>query len=39
MGMLSQRHVMWSPWTNPGLEHLSLTQNAEQIIADGWIIV
>lgn len=32
------RHMMWSPWTGPGLEHLSLTQNDDQIIADGFIL-
>lgn len=33
-----ERHMMWSPWTGPGLEHLSLTQNDDQIIADGLIL-
>ena len=33
-----KRHVMWSPWSEPGLEHLHITQNTEQIIADGLIL-
>jgi uncharacterized protein len=32
------RHVMWSPWTGPGLEHLYVTQNTEQVVADGLIL-
>ena len=32
------RHVMWSPWTGPGLEHLYVTQNTEQVVADGSIL-
>lgn len=33
-----ERHVMWSPWTGPGLEHLYVTQNTEQVVADGLIL-
>lgn len=32
------RQVMWSPWTGPGLEHLRLLQQQEDIIADGLIL-
>src|SRR5689334_6305495 len=33
-----QRHVMWSPWAGPGLEHLSLLEQQEGIVADGLIL-
>ena len=33
-----QRHVMWSPWAGPGLEHLYLLQQQEGIVADGLIL-
>jgi uncharacterized protein len=33
-----ERHVMWSPWTGPGLEHLYVTQKTEQVVADGLIL-
>ena len=33
-----ERHVMWSPWTGPGLEHLHVTQNTEEVVADGLIL-
>ena len=33
-----ERQVMWSPWTEPGLEHLRLLQRQEDIIADGLIL-
>ncbi len=33
-----ERHVMWSPWTGPGLEHLYITQNNGQVVADGLIL-
>ena len=29
---------MWSPWTGPGLEHLRLLQEQENIVADGLIL-
>lgn len=29
---------MWSPWTGPGLEHLRLLQQQEDIVADGLIL-
>jgi hypothetical protein len=29
---------MWSPWDEPGFEHLRLTKDDEQILADGLII-
>ena len=33
-----ERHVFWSPWAGPGLEHLHVTQNTEQVVADGLIL-
>ena len=33
-----ERQVMWSPWTGPGLEHLSLVQQQADILADGLIL-
>jgi hypothetical protein len=33
-----ERHVMWSPWAGPGLEHLYLLQHQEGIVADGLIL-
>ncbi len=33
-----ERHIMWSPWTGPGLEHLCLLQQHEGIVADGLIL-
>jgi hypothetical protein len=33
-----ERQVMWSPWTGPGLEHLRLFQEQENIVADGLIL-
>ena len=33
-----ERHVMWSPWAEPGLEHLHLLQQQESIVADGLIL-
>ncbi len=33
-----ERQVMWSPWMGPGLEHLSLLQQQDGIVADGLII-
>lgn len=32
------RHVMWSAWTGPGLEHLQLREVQQAIIADGLIL-
>ena len=33
-----ERTVMWSPWDGPGLEHLYLREDHEQIVADGLIL-
>jgi len=33
-----ERHVMWVPWEEPGLEHLHLIHNNENIIADSMIL-
>ena len=32
-----ERHIMWVPWEEPGLEHLHLIYNNENIIADSMI--
>ena len=32
------RHVMWSPWTAPGLEHLLFTADGAGMFADGVIL-
>ncbi len=32
------RQIMWAPWEGPGLEHLRLTRDHEDIVADGVII-
>jgi hypothetical protein len=32
------RHVMWSAWEGPGIEHLHLTQQAGTVTADSLII-
>jgi hypothetical protein len=34
----SPRYIMWSAWTEPGLEHLQLFQEQQTIIADGLIL-
>ena len=33
-----ERDVMWTPWNEPGLEHLHLVQDNEEVVADGGII-
>lgn len=33
-----ERHVIWIPWEEPGLEHLHLIRNNDSIIADSVII-
>jgi uncharacterized protein len=33
-----ERQIMWSPWTGPGLEHLLLRQQQEDIVADSLIL-
>jgi len=33
-----EQHVMWLPWAGPGLEHLSLLQQQEGIVAGGLIL-
>ena len=33
-----QRHVVWSPWAGPGLEHLYLLKQQEGLVADGLIL-
>lgn len=33
-----ERSVAWSPWDEPGFEHLRLTKDDDQILADGVIL-
>nr|MDQ2717192.1 putative glycolipid-binding domain-containing protein [Chloroflexota bacterium] len=33
-----ERQIMWSPWTEPGLEHLHIRQQRDGIVADGLIL-
>ena len=33
-----ERSIMWTPWDEPGLEHLCLSQDGGQILADGMIL-
>ncbi len=33
-----ERNIMWTPWSEPGLEHLHLQQIDEKVVADGVII-
>jgi hypothetical protein len=33
-----QRHIMWSAWVGPGLEHLQILQGQQAMIADGLIL-
>src|SRR5476651_1296530 len=33
-----ERQILWSPWTETGLEHLQLLQQQQVIIADGLIL-
>lgn len=33
-----ERSIMWSPWDEPGLEHLCLSEDDGQILADGMIL-
>ncbi len=33
-----ERNILWTPWDEPGLEHLCLSQDAGQILADGMIL-
>ena len=36
--MCMERHIMWTPWIGPGLEHLHIKQMDEHITADGLIL-
>lgn len=36
--MHTERTILWTPWESPGLEHVSLVQSDELILADGLII-
>ncbi|MDQ2903059.1 MAG: putative glycolipid-binding domain-containing protein [Chloroflexota bacterium] len=33
-----ERQIMWSPWMEPGLEHLHIYQQRDGIVADGLIL-
>ena len=33
-----ERNIMWTPWSEPGLEHLRLLQQNENILADSIIV-
>jgi hypothetical protein len=33
-----ERNIMWTPWSEPGLEHLRLLQQDGEILADGIIV-
>jgi hypothetical protein len=33
-----ERHIMWSAWDKPGLEHLHLVQDNESVFANGLVI-
>lgn len=33
-----ERHILWSPWSEPGIEHLHLLQHDETILADSIIV-
>lgn len=33
-----ERNIMWTPWSEPGLEHLRLLQQNETILADSIIV-
>ena len=33
-----ERNIMWTPWSEPGLEHLHLLQQDENILADSIIV-
>jgi hypothetical protein len=33
-----ERDIMWTPWSDPGLEHLHIVEHAGEILADGLII-
>ena len=33
-----ERHILWSPWGEPGIEHLRLLQNDESILADSIVV-
>jgi len=33
-----ERHIMWTPWSEPGLEHLCLTQRDGAMLADSIIV-
>ena len=33
-----ERHILWAPWSEPGIEHLHLLQHDETILADSIIV-
>jgi hypothetical protein len=36
--MSTERTILWTPWSGPGLEHLRFVQSEDLILADGLII-
>src|SRR2546427_13027439 len=37
-GSVMDRNIMWTPWSEPGLEHLHLLQQDGNILADSMIV-
>ena len=37
-GSVLERNIMWTPWSEPGLEHLPLLQQDRDILADSIIV-
>jgi len=35
---MAVRHLFWTPWTDPGLEHLRLDLRADGLAADGFML-
>ena len=33
-----ERHILWSPWSEPGIEHLHLLQQDESILVDSIVV-
>jgi hypothetical protein len=33
-----EKNVLWTPWNDPGLEHLRLVRSSREIIGDGMIV-
>jgi len=37
-GSVMERNIMWTPWSEPGLEHLRLLQQDAEVLADSIIV-